>query len=822
MSHGRCIGVIAKEPPNISVSDKLIADKQLRAFADDCPAMMWVTDRFGSLQFGNRTFRDFFGICQNEQAVLQWQDLISAQDIKVYLHNLWTAVREQVPFSAEARALRADGELRWIGSRAHPRWSATGDLLGYIGLTADITDRRKVEEELKEANDRFNLAARAGEVGIWDWNPINRRMIWDGQMFCLYGINADSFDGTVETWKRCLHPDDRDRATKECASALDGQGEFNTEFRVVWSDGSVHSIRAIGLVQRDSSGVPHRMIGTNWDITAQRKISEDLRISNAQLQQAIVRSEESAAAAARANSAKSDFLANMSHEIRTPLNGIIGMTELLLASDLTDDQRHYAEVLRKSGESLLVLINDILDLSKIEARKLELEIAAFYLPDILNDVTKHFALQGRSRHLHLSSAIQPGTPCHLRGDAGRLRQILVNLVGNGIKFTEEGEVAVEVSLIKKADNGSLLRFSVRDTGIGVPDGAEQTLFEKFIQLDTSNTRRVGGTGLGLAISKQLSKMMGGQIGVNQREGKGAEFWFTARFLEDESASMEGARRIPQTHSSAQFDWQNHVRILLVEDNTTNQEVARGILTMSGAHVDVVADGSQAVRAVETQPYDLVLMDIRMPVMDGIAATRRIRDPQSSALDHDIPIIALTASALTSERDVCLAAGMDAFLSKPFAPSDLLQTVRRILEARKFKYPGTAKVAPSTGEKADPIFDECGVLARLLGDESLLQVVLRAFLADIPTRLRHLADAIKRKDIPAISDQLHSLKGAASNVGAERLNKIVVKMENSSKLGDIDSVASLQPDLIALFSEFRNVVEQKLVQNVVIAATAGVV
>jgi len=1081
-SQNRCIGlmmILRNAGESEKPGNELLAGNQLRSLADDCPAIMWATGPDGSVQYGNRAYQEFFGINADEVTSIAWTELIYSFDLEEYLQKLSDSVRDQAPFSAEARTRRADGELRWIGSRAQPRCSETGEFLGYIGLTADITDRRRAEEErqltearlcaitdsareaiimmdssgavsfwnpaaeqifgyskdeaigkvlhsliapvnaaqpsnrciehfvmtgngaalgatieriacrkdgqeipvelsiscavlngerqaigivrdcsdrkrieeelknseqqfrqlaecirevfwimntegdrllyispayeqvwgrpgaelfrdpmawsnavhpadrervlltaqrqmrgedvvsefrihtpegktkwiqartfpvtdvdgrmlrvvglavditdpkvieadLKEANDRFNLAARIGEVGIWDWDPVHSRMIWVEQMLRLHGIARDQFDGTEETWKRCLHPDDRERAMRECLDALEGRGEFDTEFRVIRGDGSVHSIRAIGLVQRDASGRAFRMIGTNWDITAQRQVAEELRVSNVQLQQAIVRSEELAAAADRANSVKSDFLANMSHEIRTPLNGIIGMTELLLTSDLSDEQRHCAEVLGKSGKSLLVLINDILDLSKIEAKKLELETAAFDLCDLLDDVISHFAIQANSKRLGLVSIIQPGTPCCLWGDPGRLRQILVNLVGNGIKFTGEGEVVVEVSLIERVGHDVLLHFSVTDTGIGVPSDYREFLFEKFTQMDSSTTRRFGGTGLGLAISKQLAQMMGGQIGVNSQKGRGAEFWFTARLSEDEIASAALRMQIPsdlqrtrmliigvsqslrvslatmgaawglrttiaesvheglaqlyeglaisdpfhvvvldaelprldrnsllkelrsiddlrilhldpsdvvlddsaeESHSDARVqkpvrrnmfldaikralrdedpgtrnesrvgDARNRealprarlavgrdVRVLLVEDNVTNQQVAIGILAKFGVNADVASDGEQAMHALEAARYDLVLMDVRMPVMDGIAATRCIRDPESNVLDHDMPIIALTASALTSERDACLAAGMNGFLSKPFTPSELFDACREFLE-----------------------------------------------------------------------------------------------------------------------------------------------
>lgn len=1081
---------IMRDPEQARISGSgSLTESQMRALADDCPAIMWVTGPDGTLRYGNRAFRDFFGARAEKNANLRWEHLIHRSDLEEFVGRLSDSAREQASFSAEARAARADGELRWIGSRAQPRWSASGEFLGYIGLTADITARTRAEEErrlvetrlrtitdsardaiilmdssgviqfwnpaaekifgypkeeaigrslrsfiipqigdplekdclktserfrtdpcisatferrarckdgteipvelsiswvlldgkwqaigivrdcserkriedelkaseqqfrqlaecirevfwiikaeggqllyvspayqqvwgrptdelfqnpmawshavhpadreqaihtahrqirgeelasefriftpdgrtkwiqartspvtdidgklvrivgfavditdlkmvqadLKEANDRFNLAARAGEVGIWDWDAVSTELLWDDQMFRLYGIEKDQFDGTVETWKRCLHPDDKDRAWRECLSALDGQGEFNTEFRVIWGDGSVRSIRAIGLVQRDVSGTAFRMIGTNWDITAQRKAAEELRFSNSQLQQAITSAEESAAAAARANAAKSEFLANMSHEIRTPLNGIIGMTELLLTGRLSEEQRRYAETLRSSGESLLALINDILDLSKIEAGKLELKNAAFDLCELINDVISRFIFEANSKNVKLVGVVQPGTPGRLSGDVGRLSQILVNLVGNGIKFTDDGEVRVEVCLMEKSDDRRLLRFTVSDTGIGVPAEKQGILFNKFTQIDSSTTRKFGGTGLGLAISKQLAELMDGQIGVNNRKGRGAEFWFTARFRLEETAVDAPCRQTSSDQNGSAEEPTGrgrhagfapgdgldsllpiescvNARVLVAEDNLTNQQVVLGLLAKFGVKADVAADGSQAIDALERTPYDLVLMDVRMPVMDGITATRWIRNQESAVLDHEIPIIALTASALNSDRDACLSAGMSGFLSKPFAPSEVYETIRQTVEISRGKRT-TTKLPVSVEELvvAAEVFDEAGVLARLMGDRALMKVVVLAFLCDFPNKLRSLTEAIRSENLPAIRDLLHAIRGASANAGAEKIKVIVLRMEEACAAGDIDIVRSSNKSLVAHFTKFTELVEEE--------------
>ncbi len=381
-------------------------------------------------------------------------------------------------------------------------------------------------------------------------------------------------------------------------------------------------------------------------------------------------------AAEKANRTKSQFLANMSHEIRTPMNGILGMTDLLLETPLTDTQRRYSEIIRRSGESLLGIINDILDLSRIESGKLELDSISFDPRRTVEELAELFSERARSKGLGFVCRAAPDVPHPLLGDPGRLRQILVNLVSNAIKFTERGEVVLRMSLDRREEGAAWLRFSVHDTGIGIAPDAQKKIFRFFVQADGSTTRKYGGTGLGLAISQQLAVMMGGEIELESDPGKGSEFRFRARFLLDPEA--ESGEPVPSAAKNGAMEPARipEASVLLVEDNPVNLEVTRNMLELLGCRPDLAVNGQEAVGAVSRKSYDLVLMDCHMPVMDGYAATRAIRNRETSRTT----IVALTANALVGDKDRCLSAGMDDYLSKPFKLQQLREVLVRWLPA----------------------------------------------------------------------------------------------------------------------------------------------
>jgi len=539
------------------------------------------------------------------------------------------------------------------------------------------------------------------------------------------------------------------------------------------------------------------------------RTTEELKRANAALS-------EARTAALQAAQAKADFLSHMSHEIRTPMNGVIAMIQLLLTTDLSPQQQHYGEVAQASGRTMLALIDDILDLSKIEARMLAIESVDFDLRRTLEDLIEIWRVQARAKGLIFRSRIMPETPSLLRGDPKRLRQVLNNLAANALKFTARGEVALNVEMVSHADGRTIVRFAFSDTGIGIRPDQARTLFSPFVQADISTTRKYGGTGLGLAISKQLVEMMGGEIGLESKEGEGSTFWFTAVLgmpLETVPASTSepasshqpkpaSERRVGSVAvSSGVTGSVPAARILIAEDNPTNQAVALAQVEKLGYQADAVASGAEAVEVLQHGRYALVLMDCEMPTMDGYEATRHIR--QSS--HPQVPIIALSAHSSSSDRDRCLHAGMNDFLSKPVDLQILAQVLAKWLPGADPQ--GAIPLPAAASEPAVAIFDSEALLDRLAGDRQLAGRILEGFLADLPSQLNKLRERLAAADGPGALLQAHALKGSAATVSAGRLSAVAWELEQAASADRLDHFGELLPQAEEEIERLKSTLEQ---------------
>jgi two-component system sensor histidine kinase/response regulator len=829
---------------------------------------------------------------------------VHPEDLERGLRELEEHIEHGVPFDTLLRLRMKSGEYRWFRHRGMVERDEQGQARSMAGSIQDVHEQKLAEDALRLTQQRLERAINGTQDGLWEMDADGSS--WHSPRVAeLLGYTYDELPAGTNFLKELLHPDDQQAMAEATRVHFQNQMPYDVEIRLRTRIGDYRWYRARATAERDATGKPLRLSGSLQDVTEARAARE-----------ALLRATE---AAESANRAKSEFLANVSHEIRTPMNGIIGMTALLLESPLNRTQRDYAETIRSSADSLLIVINDILDFSKIEAGKLDIESLELDLRSTVEEVAVMLAFQAAAKNLELVVHIHPDVPERVVGDPQRIRQCLLNLVSNAIKFTHQGEIVIEVSSANLADGTQRVRFEVRDTGIGIAAGTLQNLFQPFVQADSSTTRHFGGTGLGLSIVRRLVQMMGGEVGAQSELNKGSRFWFTLPLPAAEPAAanmpssldltragrrvlvvddnetnrrvlagqlmhagfevslaaggieamsllhhavvdgrpfevvlvdhrmhdMDGATLGERVNADAQLsrarlvmltsvdghgdlqrfaalgfaayltkpirtrellDYMDRVlahdskqwhlqsqpivtrnslnmpmteayrgNVLLVEDNAVNQKVAVRFLERMGCTVRVAANGVEAVRMCEEATFDLILMDLQMPVMDGVTATMRIRERETGDGRPHTPIVALTANAMTSQLERCMEAGMDAFLTKPLEIPRLHEVLTRF----------GLRVAPETRAAAENV-DNADVPVNLSklndlteGDPEFTRDLVDAFIESGRQALAEARDALASLDRAALSRIAHKLKGASANIHAEPLRQLSHALEQQA-------------------------------------------
>jgi len=680
------------------------------------------------------------------------------------------ALRGHGTWRGEIHGLRRDGTSLWCDVNITPLDHPTVGP-AWIAVNTDITARRKAQE----GQARLASIVQASREAILGKTLDGIVTSWNHGAEVLFGYTADEMiGGPIEV---LIPPQDRENEIRLRERVARGLGVEQYETVRVRKDGTAVAVSATLSPIEDADG---RIVGI---ASICRDVTDRKRAEAALLE----REEQLAAArdqALEASRLKSQFLANMSHEIRTPMNGVLGMAQLLLTGHLEPEQRRRVLYLHESGQSLLTIINDILDVSKMEAGKLEVEVADFDLGAAVDGVVSLCSSSASERGLTLTRSEAPGVPRWVRGDSVRLRQVLLNIIGNAVKFTERGGVDLRISQAAP----SRLRFTVRDTGIGLDPSAKAYLLEPFSQADASTTRRFGGTGLGLAICRQLVELMGGTLDFTSEPGVGTTFWFeldlpAADPVDATVASRDGRTPLaePRLPDPRPVDG---ARILLVDDAEINREVGKGLLASLGYEVDTASSGAEAVEAVEGGAYAAVLMDCLMPLMDGYEATGLIRRLNGPA--RHTPIIALTAAAMSGDRDRCLAAGMDDYVSKPLDVDRLTAALARYEPAQVPRLPALddrtpASPSPAAGEEREKALVERLHLLRSRLPPDAFGRICQQFISTMPELIARLRAAVVAEDTDAVLGLAHTLKGAAATFGAARLSTLAQRLEEGDEL-----------------------------------------
>lgn len=779
---------LVMEATFVDITERKEAEEQLRKLSravEQSPVSVLITNLDGDIEYVNPKFTDLTGYSREEILGKNPRILKSGLTSPEKYRELWTTVLSGNEWRGVIANKKKNGEIYWESASISPVRDSKGAITYFVAVKEDITERLQAEETLRKSEEQFRQLAETVQGVFWMMNAAGTDIIYVSPSYEeIWGRTCKSLYLKPMDWLEAIHPDDREAAHSIFLKQMQGE-EIVSEYRIVRPDGSQRWIADRASPVKDRSGAIVRVVGMAEDITTRKQAEEELR-----------RAKE---AADGANRAKDQFLAAMSHEIRTPMNAILGFTDLILESDLDPEHRRYLEMVNGSAQSLLDIINDILDLSKIGAGKMDLSPVEFNLRDTLEASVRLFSIQAQQKSLWLTSEIDPKMPAILVGDPVRFRQIVVNLLGNALKFTQNGGVDLRTEVELRDEGKVLLHLVVSDTGIGIPPEKQGLIFQAFAQADSSTTRQYGGSGLGLTICARLIAMMGGRIWVESEVGKGSHFHFTVRF----GVASPAAETVASSpHHQKEAIVPANLNVLLAEDNVINQELAIAVLEQRGHRITVANNGLEALEAVKQTQFDLVLMDLEMPEMDGLTASGAIRSHESAVGEH-VPIIIMTAHALTGIRERCLKAGADGYVSKPVKVTELFQAIATVLNQSAGGHPTGPK--PS---EPDNVVDLEGALAMIQGNRPLLEKLAGRFLEYYPEPLASIREAISRGDASLLRESAHGLKGAVGQFGAKKAFDAAYRLEQMGRDGTLtdaqkalleleDQLAALKPRIESL-------------------------